>query len=296
MTLGRHARLGFLAATLLVPVLPPVQPLLAAEMNCRTAAACMADRPSLLRPATWFGGVCPRSKADLGRIPCARAVGRTETPVGQSWTEVGSGFVFLHPRELVTSAHGIKSDFRIGVRFRLVTGEFSAYGTVVRRGNYYVNGNAGRIRDVSGDWAILVLDRLVPGIRPLQAYSGRVDQIQGLSGRLSLVGYDLRDELPHACEACSIASIDQFGLVHHDCGASKGTSGGPLMISVARGACEVVAMQVGEDPRAHDGDAFDASKANIAVSDELFLGDAVRVKELLERGLGAVQIKRTLAP
>ncbi|HYC14782.1 MAG TPA: hypothetical protein VEC75_11055, partial [Stellaceae bacterium] len=238
----------------------------------------------------------PRVKADLGRIPCARAIGRTETPAGQSWTEVGSGFVFLHPRELVTSAHGIKSDFRVRVRFRLVTGEFSAYGTVVRRGDYYVNGNAGRIRDVSGDWAILVLDRTVPGIRPLQAYSGHADQFRGLAGRLSLVGFDLRDELPHACEACSIMETDRFGLVHHDCGASKGTSGGPLMLSVTRGACEVVAMQVAEDPRARDGDAFDLSKANIALSDELFLGDAVRVKELLERGLGAVQIKRTLAP
>ncbi|HVM81549.1 MAG TPA: hypothetical protein VMU06_21185 [Stellaceae bacterium] len=274
-------------------------PLVAAGMSCRLGAACdgdAQDAPDLLHPVTWFKGVCPRIKADLGRMPCARAVGRVETQSGTGSTEVGSGFLFLHSRELVTTAHGIKSDFRVRVRFRLVTGEFSAYGTVVKRGSYYLHGNAGRIQDVSGDWAIMVLDRAIPGARPLEAFSGGLDDLPRLDGRLSLVGFDLRDDLPHACEACSVTGIDDFGLVRHSCGASKGSSGGPLMTVVSRGVCEVFAMQIGEDPRARDGDIFDGSNANVAVSSRSFLPDAITVRNLLQRGLGAVQIKRALAP
>ena len=274
-------------------------PLFAAGMSCRPGTACADDaraEPGLLHPGTWFRGVCPRIKADLGRMPCARAVGRTETQSGTGWIEIGSGFLFLHGRELVTTAHGIKSDFRVRVRFRLVTGEFSAYGTVVKRGGYYLHGNAGPIQDVSGDWAIMVLDRAVPGARPLEAFQGGLEELRRLDGRLSLVGFDLRDDLPHACDTCSVAGSDDFGLVRHDCGASKGTSGGPLMTTVARGVCEVVAMQVGIDPRARDGDAFDGSNANVAVSERSFLPDALKVRDLLSRGLGAVQIKRTLGP
>jgi len=274
-------------------------PLLAAEMSCKLGAACNVDArdvTDLLHPVTWFRGICPRVKADLGRIPCARAVGRTEIEQRTGSIEIGSGFVFLQGREFITSSHGLKSDFRVRVRFRTLTGEFSAYGTVVKRGGYYRYGNAGPIQDLGGDWAIMVLDRAVPGVRPLEAFAGDFAGIRKLDGRLSLVGFDFRDDLLHACEACSVTGVDQSGLVRHSCGGSKGTSGGPLMTTVARGVCEVIAMHVAEDTRAHDGDVFDASKANLAVDGRNFSSDALKVRELLDRGLGAVQIKRALGP
>lgn len=251
---------------------------------------------SLLHPVTWFKGVCPRVKADPQRFPCAATVGRTETQSRPGEVERGSGFVFLHPREFMTSSHGIKADIRIRIRFRLPTGDFDAYGTVVRRGEYYGRARANHIQDVKADWAILVLDRPVPGVRPLDGFSGDLSEARKFDGRLSLIGFDSRDDVAYACEACSIAGINKYDLVEHDCGASKGTSGGPLMTSNAYGACEVIAMQIIQDPSARDGDAFGGSNGNMAVYSRSFIDDALRVKDLLDRGLGTVQIKKSMSP
>ena len=139
-----------------------------------------------------------------------------------------------------------------------------------------------------------MLDRAVPGVRPLDAFPGDLDDARKLGGQLSLVGFDARDQGLYVCGACAITGVTEFGLVEHGCGASKGTSGGPLMTVSPHGACEVVAMQVVEDPRARDGDALDAANANKAVSAQTFIADARKVRDLLDRGLGAIQIKKTI--
>jgi len=282
----------------LVAALALPAPVLAAEMSCRSGTSCVdgiGGALSRLHPVTWFRGVCPRVKADPQRMPCAAAVGRTETRSRSGEVERGSGFVFLHPREFVTSSHGIAADIRIRIRFRLPSGDFNAHGTVVKRGEYYARARANHIQDVTADWAILVLDRPIPGVRPLDGFSGDLDEARKFAGRLSLIGFDARDDVAYACEACSITGINKFGLVEHDCGASKGTSGGPLLTSRAYGACEVVAMQVIQDPRAQDGAAFDGSNGNMAVSGRSFVDRAIRVKDLLDRGLGTVQIKKAMS-
>jgi hypothetical protein len=283
----------------LAAALAPAAPVLAAEMSCRSGASCVdgiGGPRSLLHPVTWFRGVCPRVKADPQRMPCVAAVGRTETQSRSGEVERGSGFVFLHPREFMTSSHGIATDIRVRIRFRLPSGDFNAYGTVVKRGEYYARARANHIQDVTADWAILVIDRPVPGVRPFDGFSGDLDEAPKFAGRISLIGFDIRDDIAYACEACSITGINEYGLMEHDCGASKGTSGGPLMTSRPYGACEVVAMQVIQNPRARNGDAFDGSNGNMAVSGRSFLGDAIRVKDLLDRGLGTVQIKKALSP
>ena len=295
--IGPEGLVAVVMALALALALPA--PMLAAEMSCRPGAPCVDDisgAPSLLHPVTWFKGVCPRVKADPQRFPCAAAVGRTETQSRQDEVERGSGFVFLHPREFMTSSHGIKTDIRVRIRFRLPTGDFNAYGTVVKRGEYYGRARTDHIQDVRGDWAILVLDRPVPGVRPLDGFSGDLSEARKFDGRLSLVGFDVRDDIAYVCESCSIAETDKYGLVEHDCGAGKGTSGGPLMTSNVYGACEVIAMQIIQHPGARDGEAFDGSNGNMAVYSRGFIDDALRVKDLLDRGLGTLQIRKAMRP
>jgi len=265
---------------------------LAAEMSCRPGASCGGP----LEPVTWFKGICPRLIADPQRNPCAAAVGRTETTIRPGEVERGSGFIFLHPREFMTSTHGVKSDLRIRIRFRLATGDLNAFGTVVRRGAYYGRASGGHIQNVAGDWAILVLDGPIPGVRPLQQFVGDSSTAQKLGNRFSLIGFDAHEDTARVCAACSIAKLNDFGMIEHNCGASKGTSGGPLLTTNPYGGCEVVGMQVIQDPRARDGEVFDGKKPNMAVDAKSFIDDALKVRDLLSQGLGIAQIRKTMNP
>ena len=63
-----------------------------------------------------------------------------------------------------------------------------------------------------------------------------------------LVGYPQdRSEVPFGDVECNINGITVSGLVHHDCEATKGVSGAPLLVRISDGSWGIGGLAVGAD-------------------------------------------------
>jgi hypothetical protein len=88
------------------------------------------------------------------------------------------------------------------------------------------------IHDASEDWAIILLNKRLPGVRPLDVSAYTPQELQSMPGRILLPSYS-RD-LAHGQAlsvdpSCSIEGIKWEVLVH-DCAAGVGALGAPLLV------------------------------------------------------------------
>jgi hypothetical protein len=202
-------------------------------------------RPDLLQRVSTFKDSAWR-RAVTGDEPCADAVALVESGIGRS-----SGFLVGRQRRVVLStAHGLvshadgKTQRRVAVRFdHTRDGPLSLGATVLRVGATaaFATDNAAR------DWAILLLDRPVPGVQPLEPrYEAAPGGLRGLGPSLALLAYHydfMGGSRPAISDRCSISGRAD-GLALHDCDAMVGSSGGPL-IHREGGRCAVVAINQG---------------------------------------------------
>ena len=112
--------------------------------------------------------------------------------------------------------------------------------------------------DAANDWAILVLDRVPVGIRPLHLQSRSAAELTRLQQQILMPGYaiDAAGVLsPRLDSACSIRGT-MWNVLLHNCRASPGTSGAPLLIR-DRQWYAVVAINTGSisagDEKGHIG-------------------------------------------
>jgi len=199
---------------------------------------------ALQRVSTFKGSAWRR--AVTGGEPCADAVALVESSVGRS-----TGFLVGRQRRIVLStAHGVvshpegKALRRASVRFdHTGDGPVSFGATVLRVGATA----AFATRNAARDWAILLLDRAVPGVRALAPrYAARPDELRGLGPTLALLAYHydfMGGDRPAISDRCSVSGRAD-GLALHDCDAMVGSSGGPL-IHREGDRCAVVAINQG---------------------------------------------------
>ena len=110
------------------------------------------------------------------------------------------------------------------------------------------------------DWAVLILERKLdgPGLQPLP-FAGAGDRESAAQGaRLARAGYGSdRPHLPVLVEPCRLLGTGSGGrLLLHDCDATQGDAGSPILLRVAGGyriiglQTAVVAAQNGPVPAA----------------------------------------------
>lgn len=169
--------------------------------------------------------------ADAGR-PAFSSIGKLRGAM------TCTGTLVLDPRILVTAAHCVAGpngllikdvSFWLGDPSAITLG--SLHGRVEGIGS--TRQYAGHTdQDEPKDWAIIILDESPSNARPLGLRSLRRPELMQLKGRISLPAYT-----PHAAagedmpgnRSCSILDI-RWEVFIHDCEASPGSSGAPLLV------------------------------------------------------------------
>jgi len=179
------------------------------------------------------------------------AVGRLNRESGGFCTAV-----LISPREALTAAHCLWDQGRR----RWVAPQSVHFVPGYRRGTYLGHARAARFRlaegiviDAAGhperlldDWAVLELDLDLAagaGVQPMRlADSGERERLAG--GVVASGGYSRdRPHLPVKVEPCrALGLIERGRLLLHDCDASAGSSGSPIVVE-RDGALVVVGIQ-----------------------------------------------------
>lgn len=147
--------------------------------------------------------------------------------------------IVLHPRIIVTAGHCItKKDgtlklsnlsFQPGYQAGIDLGHFEATVWAVGSKQSFRQES---VQEASQDWAILVLDRVPTGVQPFLLSRQSTEALKSLKRQILMPSYsiDVADaERVSLDPACSIRNTAWDALVH-DCRASFGSSGAPLLI------------------------------------------------------------------
>ncbi len=168
-----------------------------------------------------------------GRLSPHTAVGRF------TGTMVCTAAIVLHPRIIITAAHCIarrdglasrtKPIFQPAKRAGRELDRFEATVWAVGSEQQFTAQSA---HDASNDWAILVLDRVPVGMRPLRLRSDSAEELTRFERQIVMPGYrmDPAGALSLRLDpACSVRGL-MWNVLLHDCKASAGTSGAPLLM------------------------------------------------------------------
>jgi protease YdgD len=167
------------------------------------------------------------------RVPPYQAIGRLTGPMACT------GAIVLHPRIVLTAAHcvvgfpGSTPSWRLffrpayehGGNPGVFEGQVAAIGSTRQR-------QMQSTHDASRDWAVVVLTRAPPGVRPLGIVEYSPLKLQSMQRRILLPSYS-RDigqgQALSVDPSCSIAGF-KWEVLLHDCVAGAGSAGAPLLI------------------------------------------------------------------
>lgn len=147
--------------------------------------------------------------------------------------------VVLHPRIIITAAHCITErdgatkrsnlSFRLGYQAGTDLGRFEAKVWAVGSKQSFKPQSA---QDAAQDWAILVLDRAPDGVRPFLLSHHSFETWKSFDRKILMPSYsnDIgAAEVLSVDPVCSVRDL-VWNVFVHDCKASLGSSGAPLLI------------------------------------------------------------------
>lgn len=174
-----------------------------------------------------------------------------------------TGAFVLHPRIVLTAADCImdrggvartslvRPAYQDGADLETFKGRVVAVGSTRQL-------QSQSIQDASQDWAIILLAKRPPGIRPLDVAGYTPSELQSMPGRILLPSYPRalsHGQALNVNPSCSIEGI-KWEVLLHDCAAGVGALGAPLLVR-DRNCYSVVGVYTGsmlvEDFDTHNG-------------------------------------------
>ncbi|MBF0864730.1 MAG: trypsin-like serine protease [Gluconobacter potus] len=206
---------------------------------------CLSGGGAIAAPALALPGLgadSHRSVVDVNTAPW-RILGRVQTSLGGRCT----GFA-VAPTVMLTAAHCLwlpatrhyiqPEDVYVLMGYAM--GQYRLHAQVTRfviAPGYDPTNEGGT---ASEDRATLVLDRPVVLSGDLVPYGSAP-----MGAAAMLVGYPQdRPEVPYGDISCQINGLALNGLIHHDCSATRGDSGGPLFVRQPDGQWGIVGIDV----------------------------------------------------
>ncbi len=177
------------------------------------------------------------SNTDRRRIVNARA--EPYAAIGRfKGTMTCTAAIIVHPRIIVTAGHCIangngkvrpsKLIFQLGYQDGTDLGQFQARVWAVGATQIFAPQS---VRDASNDWAILLLERAPVGIRPFLLSNRSKDALMQLEKQIFMPSYSIdvaAAQVLSVDPACSVRDV-AWNVLVHDCKASYGGSGAPLL-------------------------------------------------------------------
>lgn len=178
------------------------------------------------------------SNDDRRRIVDARAA--AYAAVGRfTGTMTCTAAVIVHPRIIVTAGHCVanrngrirpsKLIFQPGYQAGTDLGQLQARVWAVGTTQMF---GPQSVQDASNDWAILLLERAPVGIRPFLLSNRSKDTLMQLGQQILMPSYSIDIAAAQSLSvdpACSVLGL-VWNVLIHDCKASYGGSGAPLLI------------------------------------------------------------------
>jgi len=228
-----------------VAVFPVSFTLLAAALLLAVpSVAGAADRPAL----PGIGGDDRRVPVPLEEAPW-RSLVRVQTNLGGRCTGA-----LVAPNRVLTAAHCLFNartrrffpESSLHVLFGYARGDYSRHVTVSAVATDPAYDPAAARPDLAADWAVLTLAEAAPAaVPPLPPAAGPL----AAGTPVMLGGYSQdRAQILMADRACRVLGAGS-GLIAHDCDATRGTSGGPLLVRDGAGwAVGGVGVAAGRGP------------------------------------------------